>query len=149
MGIVCAAERRVRASNIYMSILNHSWIYLETNQSLGLAPAGSAVQVIPTSPDILDAGMPKGWRRRGTAGEVGDWALLPIIIRFHCSTITILWKNKHTALKLSTAALATSNSGSSREGRGDVGFDTGKGTGSRKSGKDESAGRDDFELHAS
>ena len=65
---------------------------LETNQSARLALAESAVQVIPTSPEILDGGIPKGWRRGGTAGEVGDWPLLPMIVRFHRSTMTILWK---------------------------------------------------------
>ena len=63
---------------------------LETNQSARLALAGSAVQVIPTSPEILDGEIPKGWRRGGTAGEVGDWPLLPMIVRFHRSTMTIL-----------------------------------------------------------
>ena len=33
---------------------------LETNQSLRLVSAGSGVQVIPTRPEILDAGIPKG-----------------------------------------------------------------------------------------
>ena len=64
---------------------------LETNQSARLALAESAVQVIPTSPEILDSEIPIGWRRRGTAGAVGDWALMPIIVRFHrIGIITIL-----------------------------------------------------------
>jgi hypothetical protein len=64
---------------------------LETNQSLGLAPTGSAVQVRPTSPEILDAAIPEG-RWGVTLAEVGDSALLPIIlvVSFHWSTITIL-----------------------------------------------------------
>ena len=65
---------------------------VETNQSLGLAPTGSAVQVTPTSPEILDAEIPEG-RWGVTAGAVGNSALLPlIVIRFHRSTITILGK---------------------------------------------------------
>jgi hypothetical protein len=64
---------------------------VETNQSSGLAPTGSAAQVTPTSPEILAAEIPKGWRRGVTSDAVGDWALLPIIVvRFHRSTITIL-----------------------------------------------------------
>ena len=64
----------------------------ETNQSLGLASAGSAAQVIPTSPEILSAVMPEG-RSGVTAGALGDRALLPIIVfRYHRSTITILEK---------------------------------------------------------
>ena len=56
---------------------------VETNQSLGLAPTGSAVQVTPTSPEILAAEIPEG-RRGATAGASGDWALLPVIVvRFH------------------------------------------------------------------
>ena len=66
---------------------------VETNQSLGLAPSGSALQVIPTSPEILDAEIPKGWRRGVTAGEVGDWPLIPImVVRFDHSTLAILRK---------------------------------------------------------
>jgi hypothetical protein len=70
-----------------------SFLYLvETNQSSGLAPTGSAAQVTPTSPEILAAEIPEG-RRGVTAGAVGDWALLPIIVvRYHHSTITILGK---------------------------------------------------------
>ena len=69
----------------------------ETNHALGWAPAGSAAQVTPTSPEILDAGIPEG-RRGATAGASGDWALLPIIVvRFHRSTITVLgkWNLQH------------------------------------------------------
>ena len=63
---------------------------LETNQSLGLAPAGSAVQVRPTSPVILVAEIPEG-RWGATSAAEGDSALLPIIgVRFHHSTIKIL-----------------------------------------------------------
>jgi hypothetical protein len=80
MGIVCAAERSVRASkNIYINFKSFMDL-LETNQSLGLAPTESGVQVKPTSPEILDAVIPKGWRRGVTAGEGGDSALLPIIL---------------------------------------------------------------------
>ena len=67
-------------------------VLVNTNQSLGGAPSGSAVQVTPTSPEILSAVKPEG-RRGATAGAVGSWALLPIIaIPFHCSNITILGK---------------------------------------------------------
>ena len=60
---------------------------VETNQSLGSAPTGSAVQVRPTSPEILDAEIPEG-RRGATSAAVGDSALLPIIeIGFHAITI--------------------------------------------------------------
>ena len=54
---------------------------------------------------------------------------------------------KLTASKMSIAALATSNRGSTREGRGDVGTGTRNlnGTDSCKGGKDESSGN--FELH--
>jgi hypothetical protein len=128
---------------------------VETNQVLGSAPSGSAVQVTPTSPEILPAEIPEG-RMGATAGAVGNSALLPmIVIYFHCSTIPIR-KIKLTASKMSRAALATVDSGKRvpRERRGDVsalggctsvGVGTGKGTGSCKSGEDES--RDDFELH--
>ena len=116
---------------------------METNQSLGLAPTGSAVQVTPTSPETLDAEMPDEWRRGATAAALGDCALLPIIeVRFHHhSTINDLGEMKLTASKMSRAALASANSRKRipRDGRGDGG------TGSCKSGKDES--RDDFELH--
>ena len=70
---------------------------VETNQSLGLAPTGSAVQERPTSPEILDAEIPEG-RWGVTAAAVGESALLPIImVRFHRSTITILgeWNLQH------------------------------------------------------
>ena len=52
---------------------------------------GISVQVMPTSPEIVDAEMPKGVRRGLTEAAVGDWALLPIIVvaRFHNSVITI------------------------------------------------------------
>ena len=53
-------------------------LVVETNQSWGLAPAGSAVQVTPTSPEILFAEVPEG-RMGATFGEVGNSALLPII----------------------------------------------------------------------
>ena len=53
---------------------------VETNQSAGLAPAGSAVQVTPTSPETLDAEIPKGGRRGATSDAVGNSALLPIIV---------------------------------------------------------------------
>ena len=115
---------------------------VETNQSLGSAPTGSAVQVRPTSPEILDAEIPEG-RWGATSAAVGDSALLPIIeIGFHAIPI---WRMKLTASKMSRAALATANSVLPRDGRGDVGVGTGKGTGSCKSGKGES--KDDFELH--
>ena len=54
---------------------------------------------------------------------------------------------KLTAFKLSSAALASVDSGKRipREGRGDGVVCTAKGTGNCKSGKGES--RDDFELH--
>lgn len=80
------------ASELAKKIINFKSFMdlLETNQSARLALAESAVQVIPTSPEILDGGIPKGWRRGGTAGEVGDWPLLPMIVRFHRSTMTIL-----------------------------------------------------------
>ena len=54
---------------------------------------------------------------------------------------------KLTALKMSLAALARVDSGKwiPREGRGNVGVCTRKGTSSCKSGKGES--KDDFELH--
>ena len=96
---------------------------VETNHSLGLAPSGSAAQVTPTSPEILDAAIPEG-RRGVTAGAVGNWALLPIIVvRFHCSTYNDLGKMKLTASKMSRCARATVNSRKRipREGRGDVG----------------------------
>jgi hypothetical protein len=56
---------------------------------------------------------------------------------------------KLTASKMSRAALATANSVLPREGRGNVGVGTGnlKGTSCRKSGKGESTGKEDFELH--
>jgi hypothetical protein len=91
MGIVCAADRFVRASK---EIFNFKSFMdpMETNQSLGLAPMGSAAQVTPTSPEILAAEIPEG-RRGVTAGAVGNWALLPIIVvRLHRRTITILRK---------------------------------------------------------
>ena len=79
MRIVCAADRSVVAIKKTEKIKFKSFMdLLETNQSLGLAPSESALQEIPTSPEILDAEMPIGWRRGVTAGEVGDWALLPI-----------------------------------------------------------------------
>ena len=54
---------------------------------------------------------------------------------------------KLTASKLSRGALASADSGkrTPRDGRSDVSVGTEKGTGSCKSGKEES--RDDFELH--
>ena len=81
----------------------------ETNQSLGLAPTESVAQVTPTSPEILVAEIPEERRRGATAGAVGDWALLPIIvvvqIRFHHSTITVSGRMKLTASKMSRLAL--------------------------------------------
>ena len=68
---------------------------METNQSSGLASRESALQVTPTSPEMLDAEIPKGWRRGVTAGAVGDWALLPVIVvcsSFDRGTIIILGK---------------------------------------------------------
>ena len=71
---------------------------VKTNQALGWAPAGSALQVTPTSPEILPAETPEG-RRGATSAALGDWALLPIIrvVRFHHSTITTLgkWNLQH------------------------------------------------------
>ena len=94
---------------------------LETNQSLGLAPAGRAAQLRPTSPEILDAAIPEG-RWGATSAAEGDSALLPmIVVRFQRSTITILGELKLTASKMSRAALRTTNSVFSREGRGDAG----------------------------
>ena len=63
---------------------------VETNQVLGPAPKGSALQVRPTSPEMLAARMPEG-RWGPTSDAVGNSALLPIVVRFHCST-TILGK---------------------------------------------------------
>ena len=63
---------------------------LQTNQSLGLAPSGSALQVRPTYPERLDAEIPEG-RWGPTSAAVGDSALLPIIaVSFYRSYITIL-----------------------------------------------------------
>jgi hypothetical protein len=65
---------------------------VETNQAMGLAPTGSAVQVRPTSPEILAAEMLLG-RWAPTSDAVGNSALLPmIVVHFHCSTRTILGK---------------------------------------------------------
>ena len=41
----------------------------ETNQSLGLASAGSAAQVIPTSPEILSAVIPEGRSEERRVGK--------------------------------------------------------------------------------
>ena len=60
MGIVCTADRSKRASQKKRLILNHYMDLLQTNQSLGLAPLGSAVQVRPTYPERLDAEIPEG-----------------------------------------------------------------------------------------
>jgi hypothetical protein len=92
MGIVCAADRFVRASKKILIFLKSSMDLVETNQALGSAPTGSAVQVRPTSPEILAAGIVEG-RWGPTSDAVGNSALLPmIVIRFHCSTITNLGK---------------------------------------------------------
>ena len=59
---------------------------LETNQSLGLAPSGSALHVRPTYPERLDAEIPEG-RWGPTSAAVGDSALLPIlVVSFHRSS---------------------------------------------------------------
>ena len=82
MGIVCAADRSERAIEKKRKKLNFKSfvdLVVETNQSLGLAPAGSALQVRPTSPEILDAAIPEG-RWGVTSAAEGDSALLPIIV---------------------------------------------------------------------
>ena len=67
-------------------------VVVETDQSLGSVPT-RIPQETPTSPEMLFAEMPEG-RRGATSGEVGSWALLPmILIRFHhTNAITILGK---------------------------------------------------------
>ena len=137
---------------------------VETNQSLGLAPTGRAVQLRPTSPEISDALVPEG-RWGATSAAEGDSALLPIIeVSFHSQYYNDLGRMKLTASKMSRGALATLNSAFRREGRGDAGALVGLGVGrlagragrvgvvvgtrsggSCKSGKGES--EDDFELH--
>ena len=97
MGIVGAAERYVRASKKKRFIFESFMNLVETDHALGWAPAGRALQVRPTSPEILDAGIPEG-RWGATAGALGSSALLPIIVvRFYHNTITTLgkWNLQH------------------------------------------------------
>ena len=91
-GMDFAAESSGRASKKYIFNFKSFVGLLETNQSLILAPAGSEVQPIPTSPEILDAGVFIDLRWGVALDEVGDSALLPIIVvvSFHHSTLTIL-----------------------------------------------------------
>ena len=86
---VCAADRSESTRKKKRLGFKSFMDLVETNQSLGLAPIGSAVQVRPTSPVILDAVIPVG-RWGATSAAEGDSALLPIIVvRFHRSIITI------------------------------------------------------------
>ena len=72
--IICAANRLLRAKqeNIQLckKIIHES---KKTYQDFGPAPVtGMSVQVMPTSPEIEDAEIPKGVRRGLTEAAVGD-----------------------------------------------------------------------------